>query len=321
MSLAGVVEDLLALQRLAEGERDARRRQVLDEVRQHVVDRDRGAKVGEAAQVLGVSAPTVRAWIEAGALQAVAGSRPVRVGVMSLAETKSILDELRRHRDDRHLLADVSRGLRDRGVRAGEDGAEGVDDPAAGRVHRLERAGIEDVLSGVTLHPLNEGWSPFLCGQSVRMRVCRRVSLATGNRAVPSRRSQTWSWGYNSSVRRTVGAVVLMVVLTACGGGEGGDSETQFPSETSSTAPSTTTSTTQAKPSATAAGATCADLAAKAVQLVKDYRATMRGIAGPTREDEAKLRARELALRAEARSLGCPVPREMLSDQIRESPP
>jgi excisionase family DNA binding protein len=146
MSLAGVVEDLLALQRLAQGERDAARRQALDEVRQHVADRDRGAKVGEAAQVLRVSAPTVRAWIEAGALQAVAGSRPVRVGVMSLAATKSVVDELRRHRDDRHLLADVLRLLRDRGVLAGEDVPGGVDDFGAGRVRRLDRASLDELL-------------------------------------------------------------------------------------------------------------------------------------------------------------------------------
>jgi excisionase family DNA binding protein len=107
VSVIGVVEDLIALQQLAEQERDAARRGSLDAVREHVAERDRGAKVGEAAQVLGVSAPTVRAWIEAGALRAVAGSRPVRVGVMSLAVTKGVMDELRRHRDDRALLVDV----------------------------------------------------------------------------------------------------------------------------------------------------------------------------------------------------------------------
>ncbi len=146
MSLAGVVEDLLALRRLAEGELDAERRQALDEVRQHVADRDRGAKVGEAAQVLGVSPPTVRAWIEAGALQAVAGSRPVRVRVMSLAATRSVLDELRRHRDDRHLLAGVLRVLRDRGDLTGEDVAEGVDDVSSGRVRRLDRTSLDELL-------------------------------------------------------------------------------------------------------------------------------------------------------------------------------
>lgn len=146
MSVIGVVEDLIALQQLAGQERDAARRRSLDAVREHVAERDRGAKVGEAAQVLGVSAPTVRAWIEAGALQAVAGSRPVRVGVMSLAVTKSVVGELRAHRDDRALLADVLRVLRDRGVLAGEDVAAGLGDVSAGRVRRLDRAALDELL-------------------------------------------------------------------------------------------------------------------------------------------------------------------------------
>jgi hypothetical protein len=65
---------------------------------------------------------------------------------MSLAATRSVLDELRRHRDDRHLLAGVLRVLRDRGVVAGEDVAEGVDDLAAGRVRRLDGAGLDELL-------------------------------------------------------------------------------------------------------------------------------------------------------------------------------
>ena len=146
MSVIGVVEDLIALQQLAGQERDAARRRSLDAVREHVAERDRGAKVGEAAQVLGVSAPTVRAWIEAGALQAVAGSRPVRVGVMSLAVTKSVVDELRAHRDDRALLADVLRVLRDREALAGEDVAAGLGDVSAGRVRRLDQATLEELL-------------------------------------------------------------------------------------------------------------------------------------------------------------------------------
>lgn len=146
MSVIGVVEDLIALQRLAEQERDAARRRSLDAVREHVAERDRGAKVGEAAQVLGVSAPTVRAWIEAGALRAVAGSRPVRVGVMSLAVTKGVMDEVRRHRDDRALLVDVLRVLRDREALAGQDVAAGLGDVSAGRVRRLDQASLEELL-------------------------------------------------------------------------------------------------------------------------------------------------------------------------------
>jgi hypothetical protein len=146
MSVGGVVEDLIALQRLAEQERDAVRRRSLDAIRGHVAERDGGAKVGEAAQVLGVSAPTVRAWIKAGALRTVTGSSPLRVDVTSLAATKSVLDELRRHRDDGRLLAEVLRVLRDRGALAGDDVAAAVHDLAAGRVRRLDANRLDELL-------------------------------------------------------------------------------------------------------------------------------------------------------------------------------
>ena len=146
MSVGGVVEDLIALQRLAEQERDAARRRALDAVRGHVAERDGGAKVGEAAEVLGVSAPTVRAWLKAGALRPIAGSSPLRVDVMSLAATKSVLDELRRRRDDGRLLIQVLRILRDRGVLAGDDVDAAVEDVAAGRVARLDPTHLEELL-------------------------------------------------------------------------------------------------------------------------------------------------------------------------------
>lgn len=147
-----MVEDLIALQRLAEQERDAVRRRSLDAIRVHVAERDGGARVGEAAQVLGVSAPTVRAWIKAGALRAVARSSPLRVDVTSLAATKSVLDELRRHRGDGRLLAEVLRVLRDRGALAGDDVAAAVDDLAAGRVRRLDANRLDELLPTTRTH-------------------------------------------------------------------------------------------------------------------------------------------------------------------------
>ncbi|HVA61749.1 MAG TPA: helix-turn-helix domain-containing protein [Mycobacteriales bacterium] len=146
MSLAGVVDDLIALQRLADQERDAARRRALEAVRQHVAERDRGAKVAEAAQVLGVSAPTVRAWIDAGVLRPLAATGPARVDVASLAATKQVVDELRRHREDRHLLTEVLRLLRDRAAFSGDDAHAAVEDAAAGRVRRLDRAGLDELL-------------------------------------------------------------------------------------------------------------------------------------------------------------------------------
>ena len=145
-SLAGVVEDLIALQHLVEQEADVARRRSLDAVRQHVAERDQGAKIAEAARVLAVSAPTVRAWTEAGALRVIPGARPARVDVMSLAAAKQVLDELRRHSDDRQLLADVLRVLRDRGDRAGDDVQSATDDLLEGRVRRLNPQGLDELL-------------------------------------------------------------------------------------------------------------------------------------------------------------------------------
>src|SRR2546423_185734 len=97
--LASVVDDLIALQRLAGAERDAARRKALDAIHRHVAERDRGAKVTEAAEVLAVSAPTVRSWVAAGVLHVQPGARPVRIDVVSLAAVKEVVDELRRHKD------------------------------------------------------------------------------------------------------------------------------------------------------------------------------------------------------------------------------
>src|SRR4051794_4740902 len=101
VSLAEVLDDLLTLQELASSENDPARRRSLEDVRTHLARRDRGAKVSEAAEVLGLSQPTVRAWIESGVLTAVSGARPTRVGVLALVETKRALDLIREQADDR----------------------------------------------------------------------------------------------------------------------------------------------------------------------------------------------------------------------------
>lgn len=104
MSLTEVLDDLLELQMLAQEEDDPKRRRVLDKVRVHVAGREPGAKVCEAAAVLGISQPTVRTWIESGVLTPVGGTKPVRVGVLALAETKRALDLIRKHAGDGQLL-------------------------------------------------------------------------------------------------------------------------------------------------------------------------------------------------------------------------
>lgn len=133
-SLLEVVDELLALEKLAEHEDDPDRRRSLDIVRGHVADRDRGAKVSEVAHVLGLSQPTVRAWVEAGILEPIAGPGPVRVTVLSLADVKRALDLIRRHGHDRDLLIAVMRLLRDRAALTGDGVREGFEDLAAGRL-------------------------------------------------------------------------------------------------------------------------------------------------------------------------------------------
>ena len=134
MSVAEVLQDLLELDGLAHEEHDPQRRRSLDAVRTHVARRERGAKVAEAAEVLGISQPTVRAWITSGVLSAVSGSKPVRVDLLALADVKRALDLIRDHVDDRHLLAHVMRVLRDRAVLESDDVRRGLEDLAAGRV-------------------------------------------------------------------------------------------------------------------------------------------------------------------------------------------
>ncbi len=137
MSLAEVVDDLLELQELAQDEGDPKRRRALDEVRAHVARRQRGAKVSEAAAVLGISQPTVRAWMESGVLTPMPSTKPVRIDVLALAETKRALDLIREHADDGPLLVHVMGFLRDQAALRGEGVREGFDDLAAGRVVRL----------------------------------------------------------------------------------------------------------------------------------------------------------------------------------------
>lgn len=132
MSLMEVVDDLLALEELAEQEDDPHRRRSLEVVRAHLAERDRGAKVSEVAEVLGLSQPTIRAWIAAGLLEPISGTTPVRVTVLSLVDVKRALDLIRRHKNDRQLLAQVLRIVRDRAALAGSE--EGLADLAAGRV-------------------------------------------------------------------------------------------------------------------------------------------------------------------------------------------
>jgi hypothetical protein len=121
MPVVEVLGDLLALDELALNDGDASRRDALIAIRDHIAQRDEGAKVSDAADVLGVSQPTVRSWLEAGILQSVVGRRPVRIELLSLADVKRALEAVRESEIEGQLLASVRRFLRDKAVLAGAE--------------------------------------------------------------------------------------------------------------------------------------------------------------------------------------------------------
>lgn len=134
MSVAEDVADLNTLYDLSCGENDATRRRELAGLRDRLARRHEGAKVSEAAEVLGVSPPTVRSWIEAEVLMRMPQSSPLRVEVSSLAAVKRLVDVLRAEGQDRDLLAAISRRLRDRDLLESDGFAAGIKDVRAGRL-------------------------------------------------------------------------------------------------------------------------------------------------------------------------------------------
>lgn len=71
------------------------------------------------------------------------GSPDSRPGADRYYKAKRAVDEIRKHKDNRHLLADIGRILRDRAALTGEGVAEGLEDLRSGRVTRLDRARLD----------------------------------------------------------------------------------------------------------------------------------------------------------------------------------
>jgi predicted transcriptional regulator len=78
---------------------------------------DTGVPVSRAAELLDVSQPTVRAWIDRGALDAVPDSRPLQVTSSSLGEALAAVLTLREAGKKRHVLAEAVQILADRETR------------------------------------------------------------------------------------------------------------------------------------------------------------------------------------------------------------
>ncbi len=108
------VEDLDAV--LADASVDSRLRKRFTQIRERRLAEVPGVPVSVAAGMLGLSAQTVRAWLDAGVLDAVPGSRPVKISTGRLAEAVSLVERLRRAGRDRDLLTAVVDRFEDESV-------------------------------------------------------------------------------------------------------------------------------------------------------------------------------------------------------------
>jgi hypothetical protein len=146
VSAVDLVEDLIELEKLAEQEHDADRRKRLVALADRWAEREAGAKVSEAANILGVSQPTVRAWIAADLLATIPDRSPVRIELSSLAAVKRAVDEIRKIQDDPQLIAYVYRVLRDRALLARPDVQQGLEEYRAGKGRVLDLAHLDELI-------------------------------------------------------------------------------------------------------------------------------------------------------------------------------
>lgn len=90
----------------------------LTEVRQRRLAEVPGVPVTTAARILGLSPQSVRAWLQAGVLDPMPGSAPLKVATDRLAEVASLVHQLRQAGHDHDLLRVVVDRLEDDRVTA-----------------------------------------------------------------------------------------------------------------------------------------------------------------------------------------------------------
>jgi excisionase family DNA binding protein len=93
-----------------------------------------GLPVAEAAEYLGVSEPTIRAWLDRRVLDAVPDAKPVLVERSSLRRVHRAVDELRRRGQDRDWLRALVDVLHDHAERQRPEIVAGVDELAHGEL-------------------------------------------------------------------------------------------------------------------------------------------------------------------------------------------
>ncbi|MEU4411260.1 helix-turn-helix domain-containing protein [Streptosporangium sp. NPDC023963] len=112
-----IVEDLADLLSLARCRTSDRALQAT--IRRMSLRHDQGprpsaVKLACAAELLGVSVPTVRSWMVHGVLRAVPGEKVTRISATSLAEVLAVVREMGQGEPGRRRLARVIDALRDR---------------------------------------------------------------------------------------------------------------------------------------------------------------------------------------------------------------
>jgi hypothetical protein len=117
-----------ARQALADDRRDIASSALLEAQRAlESVERSPGVPIARAAERLGVSGPTIRSWMQRGALRAVPGVTPVQVEPASLRRVGRALEELRERGQDRDWLSALAYHLDDREARRSHALREGLD--------------------------------------------------------------------------------------------------------------------------------------------------------------------------------------------------
>jgi hypothetical protein len=129
------VEDLDAV--LADTSVEPRARKRLTQVRDRRLAEVPGVPISVAAGMLGLSPQSVRAWINAGVLDAVADTRPVKVSTGRLAKVVSLVERLRRAGKDRDLLNAVIDRLEDERLLAQPRVRRSLDQLRRGQVEAL----------------------------------------------------------------------------------------------------------------------------------------------------------------------------------------
>lgn len=111
MRIARDIDELDELERALGRNQDARRRVV--RMRRRRLDEAPAVRLSVAGHLLALSAPTVRAWINRGLLEEVAGASPRKVTFESVLTIRPIVEELRQLGRDRGLLEAVIAKIED----------------------------------------------------------------------------------------------------------------------------------------------------------------------------------------------------------------